>query len=154
MTGTIGYITGALAGLGLTLATAYAVERPRQAENILTDTQNSIYREIDRIQIGNPGEVIADAAHDIVQRNPGKALKEFDRVNAGLANTPYQDAVMRSSHYENTTDLITYTDHELQEKWSFSDYLPSGLKTKGDLILGLAGLGLGLVGASAAAKRK
>jgi len=148
---TLGYITGALAGLGLTLATAYAVDRPKQAEDILRDTQSSLSRGIESIEIGNLGDVIADAGHDIVQRNPERAVEQFDRINLRIVDTPYQDTVLDGSHYKNARDLVDYTDHELQETWSLSDYLPSGLKTKGEGLLGLLGIGTGIVGASTVA---
>ena len=153
MANTLGYITGALAGLGLTLAAAYTIERPKGAEDILRDTQGSLERTVESVNMENLVTVFSDAGHDIVQRNPGRAWNELGRINTHIDNSPFQDRKLHSAQYRESRDLVDYTNNELQEKWSFSDYLPYGLNTKGELMLGLAGLGVGLATVGALTKR-
>ncbi len=150
MANTIGYITGALTGLGLLCGIGYSLENPQRALVPFNDTFSSIKRTAEKpegyIGEGNALEVLADAAHDIGQRNPERALEQFERLNMGFGNTPYQDQKLRSSHYKNSSELVKYADHDLDEK-------VLGVQ-KSDWILGGAGLGLGLLAALAYANKK
>lgn len=151
---TLGYITGGFAGLALAAALGYGMEQPKQAHDTVKDTQNSLVRTIDKIELGNLGDVIHDSWHDLMQGNPRRGLHQWERLNTGLGNTPLQDRRLASSHYGHMTDFTTYLDREADEKVPLSAYLPSGLRTKEEMVLALAGLGLGILAVGAYAKRK
>ncbi len=150
MGNTLGYVTGALTGLGLLCGLGYSLENPKQASRPFSDTYSSIARGVERpkgyIGEGNALEVLADAAHDVGQRNPGEALEQLGRLNMGFDKTPYQDQKLRSSQYQNSRDLVRYADHEIDEKLF-------GVQKK-DWIMGGAGLGLGLLVVGALAAKK
>lgn len=150
MGNTLGYVTGALSGLALLCGVGYSLENPKKALVPFQDTYSSIDRTLRKpegyIGEGNALEVLADAVHDIRQRNPGEALEQFGRLNMGLGNTPYQDQKLRSSQYKNSHDLVRYADHELDEK-------VLGIQ-KSDWIKMGTGLGLGLLVVGALASKK
>ena len=156
MSNTYGYISGALSGLALLSCLAYSIENTKAARDSLHDTRNSLIRTLEKqkgyLSERNLLEVLTDANHDIVQRkNP---LTSLERVDIGIGNTPYQDQKLDASQWKNTKDFGNYLDQELNEHWLLSDYAPSGLKDKEELIVGLAGAGLGLMSAAALARKK
>ena len=145
----LGYATGVASGLALLCGLGYSMENPQRASVPFKDTYSSIVRAAEKpegyIGKGNALEVLADAAHDLGQRNPGEALEQFGRLNMGFGNTPYQDQKLRSSQYKNSQDLVRYADHELDEKVlgvQKSDWIKMG-----------SGLGLGLLVVGALASR-
>lgn len=154
MANTLGYITGALSGLALLCGINYSLDNPQRAIIPVNDTKSTIVRTLESIEPGNIIQVLADASHDIGQRNPERALKQLPRINSGLANTPYHDRNLRSAHYKNSKDLLDFIDEERDDQIAISKYLPSGFKTKQELVLAGAGLGLGLLTILAYANRR
>lgn len=153
MANTLGYITGVGLGLAVLCAGNYALDNPQRALAPVKDTESSLIRLLKKpegyIGEGNFFEVLADAIHDIRQRNPGRAWDQLSRINAGLENTPYQDQKLRSSHYKNGRDIVDSIDEESDDQITISQHLPSGYKTKEKLVLAGAGFGLGLLGIAA-----
>ncbi|MBI5797749.1 hypothetical protein HZA98_02490 [Candidatus Woesearchaeota archaeon] len=159
MGNTAGYITGALAGLGILGAIGLGYEQPRQARDSVEDVSISLKRNIQKLNIGSNLETIADhtydAGHDIVQRNPGRIPSEFEQMNVHLDNTPFEDRNMEHVRYRDARNIVDYLQAEVQEKWTDNSYLPSDLETKGGIILALAGVGAGLgIVSSLASKKK
>lgn len=132
----------ALLGVGCTEDTAC---RPGTLCAIVETTANSIEQGMERIEIGNLGDVLAEAGHDIIQRNPGRALGQFDRINTRITATPYQSQVLRSAHYQNAWVATDRLDDERQRRWTHSKIVPYGLATTGGSLLGLTGLGVGIL---------
>ena len=130
----------ALLGLGCTEDTAC---RPGTLCAILETTESSVRQGIERIETGNLGDVLASAGHDLVQRNPGRAVGQLDRLNTRIVSTPYQEQILRSDHYQNATVAVDRFDDEMQRRWTDSKIVPYGLATGGSGLLGLTCLGLG-----------
>ena len=145
----LGYIIGGLSGLAVLCTGGYALEQGlSQAERPLRDTQNFLRRRIDDIRepFRNILDIGKDSLHDLVQRNPGEALEQLDRWAPSFEHTPYQDYQLSSTLYENGRDFLNYLQDESQERLVLSDYVPPHFESKGGLILGLSGLGLGILG--------
>ncbi|MSR86493.1 hypothetical protein EXS74_03810 [Candidatus Woesearchaeota archaeon] len=157
MGNTTGYITGALSALALAAGIGYTINSPSLANDAVKDAQSSIVRTLESpkgyIGEGNALEVLADAAHDIGQGNPARAWQTLDRIDVGIENTPLQDQRLRSSNYKHTQDFDEYVGHGLDQRWVLADYSPSGLKTNGQVLLALAGLGLGALTIAGVAKK-
>ncbi len=154
MGNTRGYISGALSGLALLSCLGYTLENTKAARDALHDTQSSLVRTLEKpkgyLGEGNLLEVLANAGHDLVQRN----VPSFEMLDIGIGNTPYQDQKLNSSQYAAVNDWKKYLDEESSEQLAISQYLPSGLRTKGEFILALSGAGLGLLSAAGIAKKR
>lgn len=157
MGNTMGYITGALSALALAAGIGYTLDSPGSAKDSIKDAQSSIVRTLESpkgyIGEGNALEVLADAIHDVGQANFSRAWQTLDRIDVGFENTPLQDQRLRSSNYRHTQDFGEYVGHGLDQRWVLADYSPSFLKTNGQVLLALAGLGVGALTVAGAAKK-
>lgn len=130
-------ILGGLAGLLTGLGLVYAIQRPSEVSDTLSDAKISVVRTIDKIDLGNTADVASSAVHDLRERN--SPFREVERWNAGYDNTPFQDRKMQSSHTRHGNNLLQYFENSSEQEWTETD-LPFQLNTYSKLFTGLATL--------------